>query len=178
MPKDDIPDRDNLTKFQFFVLFFFYYFHFAADKGAVKKFNDTHRMLGLLIAVSITTLVLMLPLGIVETFELYWDVVLIKKPSPRGLECQQYIKWWDSNVQFLMPETKAKRKSQRKRTRPRLSNFQFNLNQSSRFEGLLGKSTGDVPRRVSERLPFSEHFAATFLNADWTWQCWPKPFAK
>ncbi|KAK6636881.1 hypothetical protein RUM43_010545 [Polyplax serrata] len=68
-------------------------YDFTADKGAVKRFNDTHRMLGLLITVSITTLVLMLPLGIVETFELYWDVVLIKKPSAQGPARQQYIKW-------------------------------------------------------------------------------------
>ncbi|KAK6641004.1 hypothetical protein RUM44_012703 [Polyplax serrata] len=68
-------------------------YELSADKGAVKRFNDTHRMLGLLITVSITTLVLMLPLGIVETFELYWDVVLIKKPSAQGPARQQYIKW-------------------------------------------------------------------------------------
>lgn len=65
----------------------------SADKRAVKRFNDTHRMLGLLLTVSITTLVFMFPLGIVETFELYWDVVLIKKPSAQGPARQQYIKW-------------------------------------------------------------------------------------
>lgn len=69
-------------------------FYFTADKGAVKRFNETHRMLGLLITVSVTTLVLMFPLGIVETFELYWDFVLIKKPSPQGPANQQYIKWY------------------------------------------------------------------------------------
>ncbi|KAL0276058.1 UNVERIFIED_CONTAM: hypothetical protein PYX00_003721 [Menopon gallinae] len=68
-------------------------YELSADKGAVKRFNETHRMLGLLITVSVTTLVLMFPLGIVETFELYWDFVLIKKPSPQGPANQQYIKW-------------------------------------------------------------------------------------
>lgn len=42
--------------------------------------------------VSIVHLILLLPLGIVETLELYWDVILIKYPSNTG-ENERYIHW-------------------------------------------------------------------------------------
>ncbi|XP_039310567.1 uncharacterized protein LOC105203919 isoform X2 [Solenopsis invicta] len=45
-----------------------------------------------LFAVSIVHLILLLPLGIVETLELYWDVILIKHPVNAG-ENERYIHW-------------------------------------------------------------------------------------
>lgn len=38
-------------------------------------------------------LILLLPLGIVETLELYWDVILIKYPDKNVKENKEYINW-------------------------------------------------------------------------------------
>ncbi|XP_011878002.1 PREDICTED: uncharacterized protein LOC105567617 [Vollenhovia emeryi] len=54
--------------------------------------NRTHNSSRTLLAVSIVHLILLLPLGIVETLELYWDVILIKHPANAG-ENERYIHW-------------------------------------------------------------------------------------
>ncbi|KAF7989956.1 hypothetical protein HCN44_008630 [Aphidius gifuensis] len=46
-----------------------------------------------LLAVSIVYLILLLPIGFIETLELYWDVVLTKSPSTNPTENDLYIKW-------------------------------------------------------------------------------------
>lgn len=55
--------------------------------------NSTSRTSRTLFAVSIVYLVLLLPIGIVETLELYWDVILIKYPSRLPEENDEYISW-------------------------------------------------------------------------------------
>ncbi|XP_050460700.1 uncharacterized protein LOC126856327 [Cataglyphis hispanica] len=57
------------------------------------KSNRTHNSSRTLLAVSIVHLILMLPLGIVETLELYWDVILIKHPAKNLEENEHYIHW-------------------------------------------------------------------------------------
>ncbi|EZA57794.1 hypothetical protein DMN91_002787 [Ooceraea biroi] len=57
------------------------------------KSNRTHNSSRTLLAVSIVHLILLLPLGIVETLELYWDVILIKHPAKGIAENEQYIHW-------------------------------------------------------------------------------------
>lgn len=47
-----------------------------------------------LFVVSTVYLVLLLPLGIVETLELYWDVVLIKFPDTEIKKKTEYIYWY------------------------------------------------------------------------------------
>ncbi|XP_018050609.1 PREDICTED: uncharacterized protein LOC108688750 [Atta colombica] len=54
--------------------------------------NRTNNSSRTLLAVSIVHLILLLPLGIVETLELYWDVILIKYPNNTG-ENERYIHW-------------------------------------------------------------------------------------
>ncbi|XP_024885431.1 uncharacterized protein LOC112463322 isoform X3 [Temnothorax curvispinosus] len=54
--------------------------------------NRTHNSSRTLLAVSIVHLILLLPLGIVETLELYWDVILIKHPANAGKN-ERYIHW-------------------------------------------------------------------------------------
>ncbi|XP_012531021.1 uncharacterized protein LOC105833661 isoform X2 [Monomorium pharaonis] len=54
--------------------------------------NRTHNSSRTLLAVSIVHLILLLPLGIVETLELYWDVILIKHPTSVE-ENERYIHW-------------------------------------------------------------------------------------
>ncbi|XP_071572285.1 uncharacterized protein [Temnothorax nylanderi] len=54
--------------------------------------NRTHNSSRTLLAVSIVHLILLLPLGIVETLELYWDVILIKHPVNAGKN-ERYIHW-------------------------------------------------------------------------------------
>lgn len=56
--------------------------------------SRTHNSSRTLLAVSIVHLILLLPLGIVETLELYWDVILIKRPANEG-ENERYIHWWN-----------------------------------------------------------------------------------
>ncbi|XP_012277139.1 uncharacterized protein LOC105697955 isoform X2 [Orussus abietinus] len=60
--------------------------------------NTASRTSRMLLAVSIVHLVLLLPLGMVETLELYWDVVLVKQPkvNPEGheqLKQKMLLKW-------------------------------------------------------------------------------------
>ncbi|XP_029669830.1 uncharacterized protein LOC115239452 isoform X2 [Formica exsecta] len=55
--------------------------------------NRSHNSSRMLLAVSIVHLILMLPLGIVETLELYWDVILIKYPAKNVEENGYYIHW-------------------------------------------------------------------------------------
>ncbi|KAH0956601.1 hypothetical protein HN011_004679 [Eciton burchellii] len=57
------------------------------------KSNRTHNSSRTLLAVSIVHLILLLPLGIVETLELYWDVILIKHPAENVIENKQYVHW-------------------------------------------------------------------------------------
>ncbi|CAL1673456.1 unnamed protein product [Lasius platythorax] len=57
------------------------------------KSNRTYNSSRTLLAVSIVHLILLLPLGIVETLELYWDVILIKHPAKNVEENERYIHW-------------------------------------------------------------------------------------
>ncbi|XP_076178149.1 uncharacterized protein LOC143152193 [Ptiloglossa arizonensis] len=56
------------------------------------KVNRTHSS-RILFVVSTVYLVLLLPLGIVETLELYWDVILIKFPATEVKKRIEYIHW-------------------------------------------------------------------------------------
>lgn len=58
-----------------------------------QKINKTNKRSRTLLAVSMVYLILLLPLGIVETLELYWDVILIKYPEKNIKENKQYINW-------------------------------------------------------------------------------------
>ncbi|XP_043279684.1 uncharacterized protein [Venturia canescens] len=60
--------------------------------------NATSRTSRMLLAVSIVYLVLLLPIGIVETLELYWDVVLVKYPSMNNEENARYISWLEEKM--------------------------------------------------------------------------------
>lgn len=53
-----------------------------------------HHTFKTLFVVSTVYLVLLLPLGIVETLELYWDVVLIKFPNTEIKKKTEYIHWY------------------------------------------------------------------------------------
>ncbi|XP_025075172.1 uncharacterized protein LOC105431310 isoform X5 [Pogonomyrmex barbatus] len=55
--------------------------------------SRTHNSSRTLLAVAIVHLILLLPLGIVETLELYWDVILIKYPAKNAGENERYIHW-------------------------------------------------------------------------------------
>lgn len=55
-----------------------------------SRTNHTSRTL---FVVSTVYLVLLLPLGIVETLELYWDVILIKYPATDSNKREEYIHW-------------------------------------------------------------------------------------
>ncbi|CAK9830712.1 hypothetical protein ANTRET_LOCUS7834 [Anthophora retusa] len=57
------------------------------------KANRIHHTSRTLFVVSTVYLVLLLPLGIVETLELYWDVILIKFPATEMKEKAEYIHW-------------------------------------------------------------------------------------
>ncbi|XP_034933987.1 uncharacterized protein [Chelonus insularis] len=57
------------------------------------KPNIINRTSRTLLAVSIVYLILLLPIGIVETLELYWDVILIRYPSRNIEENEEYISW-------------------------------------------------------------------------------------
>ncbi|CAL7946019.1 unnamed protein product [Xylocopa violacea] len=57
------------------------------------KTNRTHHTSRTLFVVSTVYLVLLLPLGIVETLELYWDVILIKFPAAETKKKAEYIHW-------------------------------------------------------------------------------------
>jgi len=61
---------------------------FCALDNFRYRSNRTHNSSRTLLAVSIVHLILLLPLGIVETLELYWDVILIKHPG----ENERYIR--------------------------------------------------------------------------------------
>jgi len=65
---------------------------FNSDFCALDNFryrsNRTHNSSRTLLAVSIVHLILLLPLGIVETLELYWDVILITHQG----ENERYIR--------------------------------------------------------------------------------------
>nr|XP_031841949.1 uncharacterized protein LOC116431107 isoform X2 [Nomia melanderi] len=58
-----------------------------------QKANRTHHTSRILFVVSTVYLVLLLPLGIVETLELYWDVILIKYPATGAKKKAEYIHW-------------------------------------------------------------------------------------
>ncbi|XP_020284986.1 probable G-protein coupled receptor 139 isoform X2 [Pseudomyrmex gracilis] len=60
------------------------------------KRKKPHSSSRTLLAVSIVHLILMLPLGIVETLGLYWDVILISYPA--GEENKQYIHWMQEKM--------------------------------------------------------------------------------
>lgn len=72
---------------------------FASDNFRYRS-NRTNNSSRTLFAVSIVHLILLLPLGIVETLELYWDVILIKHPSNAG-ENERYIHWYLLKIQKL-----------------------------------------------------------------------------
>ncbi|KAL6258007.1 hypothetical protein P5V15_011602 [Pogonomyrmex californicus] len=55
--------------------------------------SRTHNSSRTLLAVAIVHLILLLPLGIVETLELYWDVILVKYPAKNAGENERYIHW-------------------------------------------------------------------------------------
>ncbi|XP_011138180.1 uncharacterized protein LOC105182453 isoform X2 [Harpegnathos saltator] len=57
------------------------------------KSNRTHNSSRTLLAVSIVYLILLLPLGIVETLELYWDIILIEHPAKDAETNERYIHW-------------------------------------------------------------------------------------
>ena len=57
------------------------------------KANRIHHTSRILFVVSTVYLVLLLPLGIVETLELYWDVILIKFPAAEAKKKAEYIHW-------------------------------------------------------------------------------------
>ncbi|XP_076245216.1 uncharacterized protein LOC143185828 [Calliopsis andreniformis] len=57
------------------------------------KANRVHHTTRILFVVSTVYLVLLLPLGIVETLELYWDVILIKFPTTEAKKKTEYIHW-------------------------------------------------------------------------------------
>ncbi|XP_078047721.1 uncharacterized protein LOC144475572 [Augochlora pura] len=58
-----------------------------------QRANKTHHTSRILFVVSSVYLVLLLPLGIVETLELYWDVILIKEPASEPKKKAEYIHW-------------------------------------------------------------------------------------
>ncbi|XP_043263553.1 probable G-protein coupled receptor 139 [Colletes gigas] len=57
------------------------------------KANRTHHTSRILFVVSTVYLILLLPLGIVETLELYWDVILIKFPATEAKKNMEYVHW-------------------------------------------------------------------------------------
>ncbi|XP_017889325.1 uncharacterized protein LOC108630500 [Ceratina calcarata] len=57
------------------------------------KTNRIHHTSRTLFVVSTVYLVLLLPLGMVETLELYWDVILIKFPAIEARKKAEYIHW-------------------------------------------------------------------------------------
>ncbi|XP_014614251.1 PREDICTED: uncharacterized protein LOC106792368 [Polistes canadensis] len=63
-----------------------------------QKINKTNKRSRTLLAVSMVYLILLLPLGIVETLELYWDVILIKYPEKNIKENKQYINWLEEKM--------------------------------------------------------------------------------
>ncbi|CAD6204041.1 GSCOCG00009855001-RA-CDS [Cotesia congregata] len=68
--------------------------HIQLTRTVQKKLNFINGTSGTLLAVSIVHLILLLPIGFVETLELYWDVILKKYPSKYIEENQQqYISW-------------------------------------------------------------------------------------
>ncbi|XP_011693043.1 PREDICTED: uncharacterized protein LOC105453061 isoform X3 [Wasmannia auropunctata] len=69
-----------------------YKIHNELTHNSRYRGNRTHNSSRTLLAVSIVHLILLLPLGIVETLELYWDVILIKQPANAG-ENEKYIHW-------------------------------------------------------------------------------------
>ncbi|KAG7201342.1 hypothetical protein KM043_004112 [Ampulex compressa] len=62
-------------------------------KNFRHKPNRAHHISRTLFAVSTVYLILLLPLGIVETLELYWDVILIKYPADDLNNGAEYIHW-------------------------------------------------------------------------------------
>ncbi|XP_047365249.1 uncharacterized protein LOC124955197 [Vespa velutina] len=63
-----------------------------------QKINKTNKTSRTLLAVSMVYLILLLPLGIVETLELYWDVILIKYPERNMKENKDYINWLEEKM--------------------------------------------------------------------------------
>ncbi|XP_043680904.1 uncharacterized protein LOC122635134 [Vespula pensylvanica] len=63
-----------------------------------QKINKTNKTSRTLLAVSMVYLILLLPLGIVETLELYWDVILIKYPEKNMKENKEYINWLEEKM--------------------------------------------------------------------------------
>ncbi|XP_046835383.1 uncharacterized protein LOC124431470 [Vespa crabro] len=63
-----------------------------------QKINKTNKTSRTLLAVSMVYLILLLPLGIVETLELYWDVILIKYPERDMKENKDYINWLEEKM--------------------------------------------------------------------------------
>ncbi|XP_031366505.1 uncharacterized protein LOC116185675 [Apis dorsata] len=62
------------------------------------KISRMHHTFKTLFVVSTVYLVLLLPLGIVETLELYWDVVLIKFPNTEIKKKTEYIHWLKEKI--------------------------------------------------------------------------------
>ncbi|KAL0120851.1 hypothetical protein PUN28_008498 [Cardiocondyla obscurior] len=67
-----------------------YRIHSELTRNFSYRGNRPHNSSRTLLAVSIVHLILLLPLGIVETLELCWDVILIKHPTG---ENERYIHW-------------------------------------------------------------------------------------
>ncbi|KAK2587229.1 hypothetical protein KPH14_002968 [Odynerus spinipes] len=63
-----------------------------------QKINKTNKTSRTLLTVSMVYLILLLPLGIVETLELYWDVILIKYPTKNIKENKEYINWLEEKM--------------------------------------------------------------------------------
>lgn len=57
-----------------------------------------HHISRTLSAVSTVYLILLLPLGIVETLELYWDVVLVLPPPTKESETTEYVHWLEEKM--------------------------------------------------------------------------------
>lgn len=62
----------------------------TAHDGAYYSSDAAARTLVLF---SLLYLLLQLPLGVVETVELYWDVSLYRPPSSSGVKREAYIFW-------------------------------------------------------------------------------------
>ncbi|XP_060822904.1 FMRFamide peptide receptor frpr-18-like [Bombus pascuorum] len=67
--------------------------HCQLTQNFRHKTNKVHHTFRILFVVSTVYLVLLLPLGIVETLELYWDVILIKFPDTEMKRKAEYIHW-------------------------------------------------------------------------------------
>ncbi|XP_017765422.1 PREDICTED: uncharacterized protein LOC108554602 [Eufriesea mexicana] len=67
--------------------------HCQLTQNFRHKINRMHHTSRTLFVVSTVYLILLLPLGIVETLELYWDIILIKFPATEERKKAEYIHW-------------------------------------------------------------------------------------